>query len=138
MKSKNKIKFTIKRKKEKPWFKKKIPGDHRVRFYHDSKNGHPFMSISKNGNFYYGHEMTTHPSLTKAGKPRAMYVQFKKNPMPARKTKSYYRKTVKKIYSRNCSKPRLSRRKWTLSKKDLKRLRRVDKNKIKNVRLATD
>ena len=82
--NKNRIKFTIKRKKEKPWFKKKIPGDHRLRFYHDLISRHPFMSISKNGNVYYGHEMTTHPSLTKAGKPRAGYIQFKRNPNPKR------------------------------------------------------
>ena len=82
--------------------------------------------------------MTTHPSLTKARKPRAGYIQFKRNPNPKSKQKSYFHKSIKRIYSPKNGMPRLSRRKWSLSKKDLKKLRKMDRHKIKNVRPVTN
>ena len=129
------------RKNEKPFSKQMIPGDHIVRFYRDAKSGHPFMSISKNINVYYGHEMTTHPSLTKHGTIREGYVRLRKNPRAHDKARSYYHKSIKRITNlhEGNGKGRLSPRKhWRLSKRDLRRLKRIDKAKIKNVRLASD
>ena len=119
---------------------KKIPGDHMLRFYRDNKSSHPFMSISKNKNTHYGHEMTTHPSLNQKGLPRIGYIRFRKNPNPNNKNKSYYHKSIRKIKDTRTEKGlRLKRKKnWRIINKDLKRLKRIDKNKIKNVRRAND
>lgn len=127
-------------KKQKPWNRQKISGDHRIRFYRDAKSGHPFMSISRKNRAHYGHEMTTTPSLTINGKPRQNYVRFRSNPNRNDKRKSYYSRPIKRIKNLETNLGfRLRRYKnWRLSRKDLKRLKKIDKKKIKNVRPAND
>lgn len=117
---------------QKAEYKRKIPGDHKLRFYRDSKSGHPYMSISKNGNKYYGHEMTSHPSVRESGKPRKKYVKMHKNPNPDDKRISYYNMNVKRII--NIDFRLRLHPKWKISSRDLKILKIIDKKKIKNVR----
>ena len=117
---------------QKAEYKRKIPGDHRLRFYRDSKSGHPYMSISKNGNKYYGHEMTSHPSVRESGKPRKKYVKMHKNPNPDDKRISYYNRNVKRII--NIDFRLRFHPKWKIGSRDLKILKIIDKKKIKNVR----
>ena len=117
---------------------KKIPGDHIVRFYYDKKSGHPFMSISLYKIIVYGHEMTTHPSRKENGLPRNGYVRFRKNPNPSSKEKSYYHRSIKRIENKE-KHGRLSYKKsWVISKRDLRRLKRIDQKKIKNVRCVNN
>ncbi len=117
---------------QKAEYKRKIPGDHKLRFYRDSKSGHPYMSISKNGNKYYGHEMTSHPSVREGGKPRKKYVKMHKNPNPDDKRISYYNRNVKRII--NIDFRLRLHPKWKIGSRDLRILKIIDKKKIKNVR----
>lgn len=96
------------------------------------------MGISESGKDVYGHNLTTHPSLTKDGKPRSGYQALKKSPNPKDVRKSYYEKSIKKIRNaRNEKGPRLKRKtKWEIGKKDLKRLRKADRKRIKNIHPA--
>ena len=128
------------RKIQRSYNKQKIPGDHRLRFYRDAKSGHPFMSISKNFNCHYGHEMTRNPSLTSGKSPRRGYQPFKKNPNTKDKTKSFYHKSIKRIKDVETHLGRRFRRykNWIISKADLRIIKRLDKKKIKNVRRAND
>lgn len=128
------------RKIQRPYNKQKIPGDHRLRFYRDAKSGHPFMSISKNCDYHYGHEMTRNPSLTISKTPRRGYQQFRHNPNTKDKVQSYYHKSIKRIKNIETHLGRRFRRNknWIISKADLRILRRLDKRKIKNVRRAND
>ena len=130
----------IKRKLQKPFYQQKIPGDHKLRFFRDSKSGHPFLSISRKQSIYYGHEMTRRPSLNTAKNPREGYVKLRINPNKSDKSNSYYHKSIKRISNKaNEQGDRLRRyKKWTISRKDLKTLKAVDKKKIKNVRRAND
>lgn len=136
--SQKKKRFIKKKRKIKPWNKRKIPGDHRLRFYRDAKSGHPFMSISKCFDIHFGHEMTESPSLLQTGKPKSNYIRLRKNPNPNDKRRSYYQKSIKRLNNtKKGNKPRLSlRKKWSISNKDLKRLKNIDKKRIKNVRRA--
>ena len=113
---------------------RKIPGDHNLRFFFDEKSGHPFMSVSKKGDYYFGHEMTTSPELTQSNRIRKCYVKFRKNPNPHNKKKSFYHKRIKQ----NIFSPKNGRlkpkRNWRISSRDLKILRKIDRRKIKNVR----
>ena len=122
----------------KPTNKKRIAGDHILRFHFDQKSGHPFMSISKKGDYYYGHEMTSSPSLRESGEVRSKYVKFRTNPnrSQSKRQKSYYRRRIKmNLYSPTGGRLK-PKQKWKISRFDLKKLKRLDKNKIKNVRTA--
>ena len=122
----------------KPTSQKRIAGDHILRFHYDQKSGHPFMSISKKGDYYYGHEMTSSPSLKESGEIRSKYIRFRKNPNgnQPKSQRSYYRKRIKmNLYSPVGGRLKL-KKKWKIGKSDLKRLKRIDKYKIKNVRTA--
>ena len=90
------------------------------------------ISITKY--YYYGHEMTTHPSLRENGLPRKGYVRFRKNPNPNSKEKSYYHISIKRIIYVEKNGRFSPKRKWYISKRDLRRLKRIDYKKIKNVR----
>ena len=116
--------------------KQKIPGDHIIRFFRDAKSGHPYMSISKEGNKYYGHDMTSHPSLKDDGALRKKYQKFHRNPNPDDNKNSFYHRRIKKIINtKNTYGYRLRLHpKWKISTRDLKILRNLDKRKIKNVR----
>ena len=118
---------------------KRIPGNHIIRFYRDAKSNHPFMSISNIELIHYGHEMTSHPSLKQDGRPRNCYIRFRKNPNPNNKgIKCYYNRAIKRLKNKKTQLGyRLQpRNNWIISLKDLKRLKRIDKRKIKNVRLV--
>ena len=116
--------------------KKKVPGDHFVRFYYDYKTAHPFMCISNYKNYYFGHEMTTHPSLRKNGTIKSGYIRFRKNPNPESKNKSYYYKALKRILNSSNKKGKRLRlyKKWRILRSDLKRLKRLDKRKSPHIR----
>ena len=75
--------------------------------------------------------MTTTPSLTINGKPRQNYVRFRSNPNRNDKRKSYYSRPIKRIKNLETNLGfRLRRYKnWRLSRKDLKRLKKIDKKK---------
>ena len=117
--------------------KRMIPGDHVVRFYRDAKSNHPFMCISIYKLIHYGHMMTTHPSLKKDGRPRCEYIRFRINPNRNNKKMSYYSKTIVRIIDKKmiCGQRLQLRKNWKISLRDLRRLKRIDKNKIKNVRI---
>ena len=117
---------------QRPENERRIPGDHRLRFYRDIKSGHPYMSISKNGNKYYGHDMTSHPSLKDNGSPRKKYVKMHRNPNPDDKRVSYYSRKIKRVI--NYGQRLRLHPKWRISYKDLKVLKMINKKKIKNVR----
>ena len=105
----------------KPTYLKRIPGDHRIRFYIDLKSKHPFMCISIYCKTYYGHEMTSHPSLYKDGSVKVRFIRFKVNPNPKDKRKSFYKKSITRISGPFIGKiNRLAKKKnWRISKKDL-------------------
>lgn len=125
-----------KKKIQKPWNKQKIPGNHRIAFYRDKKSGHPYMRISRYGKYYYGHDMTTHPSLRTDKVPRRGYVRFRKNPNPSSKEKSYYHKSIRRLWvvNSNSGKRFDCKKDWVISNYDLRKLKRIDKKRIKNIR----
>lgn len=122
----------------KPTYLKRIPGDHRLRFFLDIKSSHPFMCISIYKNTYYGHQMTTHPSLYSDGTVKRGYMRFKKNPNKKDKRFAYYEISIRRIVNTISDNGyRLKRRyTWVICKKDLKTLKQIDKKIIKNVRRA--
>lgn len=128
------------RRTQKPWNRQKVPGDHKIRFFRDAKSGHPFMSISMKNNYHYGHEMTTSPSLDSKEKPRKNYIRLATNPNKNDKRRSFYNRSIKRINNKPSHLGNRLRRykNWKITRKDLKRLKRVDKKRIKNVRLADD
>lgn len=122
------------KKNQKPKNKQMIPGDHKLSFYIDEVSGHPFMRISKYKNRYYGHNVTDSPSRKKNGDVRSGYVRFRKNPKPKTKKVGYYRKKVDIIIQDPNKDDRLSlKRTWSISNRDLRRLRRQNKNRIKSI-----
>ncbi len=135
-----KNKKTIRTKLKKHKRTRKIPGDHKLRFYRDAKSGHPFMSVSKSKDIYFGHEMTKHPSLTEMGQPRASYVLFYRNPNPYCRESSYFHKSIRRIKNGIINNVDRLKRKplWRISRRDLKKVRNIDKKKIKNVRPVDD
>ena len=116
--------------------KKRIPGNHLVFFYYDYKTAHPFMCISNYNNYYYGHEMTTHPSLRQNGSIKSDYIRFRRNPNPTNKNKSYYHKSIKRIINTTNKKGKRLRmyKTWKISNTDLRRLKRLDKRKSPHIR----
>ena len=122
-------------KTQKPENKKMIPGDHTIRFFRDMKSGHPYLSVSRAGDKYFGHDMTSHPSLKESGTPRMRYQKMHKNPNPDDKRTSYYNRRIKRVLSKGNHFSRLRLHpKWKISNRDLRVLRNIDKHKIKNVR----
>ena len=128
-------KIRKKYKIQKPWNKQKIPGDHKLAFYRDNKSGHPYMRISEYGNYYYGHDLTSHPSLREDKRPRNGYIRFKRNPNPSSKERSYYHKSIRRLLSIDSYNfKRFSPRKgWNIYRRDMRKLKKIDYRKIKNI-----
>ena len=84
--------------------------------------------------------MTTSPSLDFKQRPRKNYIRLKFNPNKNDKRNSYYSRSIKRIKNKESHLGNRLRRykNWRISRKDLKRLKKIDKKKIKNVRLADD
>jgi len=131
----NKKRIRKKYKIQKPWNKQMIPGDHKLAFYRDSKSGHPYMRISKHRNYYYGHEMTSHPSLRNNRTPRSGYISFRRNPNPTNKERSYYHKSIRRlmVVVNNANRFR-AHITWAISKRDMKKLKRIDRKRIKSIK----
>ena len=126
---KRKYKKIRNRKKiQRPYSTQKIKGDHIIRFYFYEKSHHPFMSVTKHGNYHDGHNMTTHPSLRMNKTIRGRYRRFRKNPNPDSSSISYYEGPLIRNVTAD---PKLMRLKknWFLSIGDLKRLKINDKTK---------
>lgn len=126
--------ITMKRKIQKPKNKQMIHGDHRVRFYFDIFSNHPFLCISQYRNIYFGHSITDSPSRRKSGKVRSHYARFMKNPQPNKKNRAYFDKRIDTIIQKPHMDHRLNlKRNWIISNRDLRRLRRIDRNRIKSI-----
>ena len=61
-----------KRKNERPLEARKW--NRQFKFYHNKASNHFLLGVAKRGNTIAGHDMTTHPSLTKNGKPKKVFV----------------------------------------------------------------
>ena len=122
----------MKNKKQKPLLKQKW-NKHFV-FYHNKGTLHFVLGVAKRGDYVAGHELTTHPSLNKNGKPKKKYILLQKNPNPGDVRNSYadkhLRKNIRVHFQDTWEKRLVIRKKWKLSKKDKKYIKKLDKKKI--------
>lgn len=104
-----------------------------IKFYHNKTSNHFFLSVAKRGDYVAGHDMTTHPTLTKSGVPKKRYLKLIHNPNPNDSRNSYIHKKLRKdvrIHFEDTHQMRLSLKKqWKLSKADKKRIKKIDRNK---------
>ena len=105
-------------------------------FYHNQTSKHFFLGVAKRGDTLAGHDMTTHPSLNKGGKPKKRYLKLQKNPNPKDNRDSYIHRKLRKnvrIHYEDTHLLRLTRKKkWKLCKTDRRIIKRMDKKQIKN------
>ena len=121
-----------KRKNQKPLNKQRW--NKQIKFYHNKGSGHFFLCVGYRGDYVAGHDLTTHPTLNRKGKPKNKYIALFKNPNPNDKRKSFMDKHLRKnlkIHFQDSGKKRLTKKQnWKLSKRDKKRIKRLDRNKI--------
>ena len=105
-----------------------------IKIYHNKGSEHFLISIATRGDYAAGHDLTTHPSLNKNGFPKKKYMLLHKNPNPLDKRKSYINKHLRKnikMHFVDTGRKRLElKKKWKVSKKDKKKIKRIDRNKI--------
>ena len=129
---KNNKKIRNKRKIEKPYIKKKW--QKRTKFYHNKGSLHFLWSIANKGDVVAGHDMTSHPAVNKTtGKPKRKYMEVK-NPDPGSDKQSFINKKLRKdlkIHFPDTGNIRLTeKKKWVANDEDVKRIKKIDKNKI--------
>ena len=104
------------------------------KLYHNKGSEHFYLGVALRGDFVAGHDMTTHPSLNKRGKPKRKYIVLIKNPNPKDDRTSYVdkflRKNVRKHFEDSGKKRLTVKKKWKLSKADKKIINKIDKNKL--------
>ena len=105
-------------------------------FYHNNTSQHFFLGVAKRGDTLAGHDMTTHPTLYKNGKPKRRYLKLKKNPNPKDNRASYLHRKLRKnvrMHFEDTHQLRLIRKKkWKLCKEDSKIIKKMDRKQIKN------
>ena len=120
------------RKIQRPTFLNKW--NRRITFYHNKSSRHFLLGIAKQGDYIAGHDMTTHPSLKKCLKPKKKYFRLSRNPNPNDERVSYVDRKLRKnirFHFEDSGKKRLTKKKnWKLSKRDKKRVRKIDYKKL--------
>ena len=95
---------------------------------------HFLLGSAERGDYVAGHDLTTHPSLNKTGKPKRKYLELLKNPNPEDERVSYINKHLRKDVNKHfldTGRQRLTlKKKWRLSKKDRMHVRRIDRKKL--------
>lgn len=117
--------------------KKGLPGKKENRFYIDEMSGHPFVSQSKHGVFFYGHNVTHSPLRNFDGSIKRKYRRFPRRIVPGDPRASYFDTTLFRI--NNAPKPgkttgRLKRKNWRLSKANKEILRKVERERVKRAK----
>ena len=103
--------------------------------YHNKGSKHFLLSVESRGDYAFGHDMTTSPSLTKDNQPRKRYMALYKNPNPKDKRTSYIHKNpriVKKHFEDSGDKRLTKKREWKVHKKDKRVIKKLNKKKLKN------
>ena len=122
----------IKYKIQRPTLKQKW--NKQLKCYHNKGSGHFLLCVAKKTTKVAGHDLTTHPSLTKNNSPKNKYIALTNNPNLDDTRISYINKKLRKnvdLYFKDTGKRRLTvKKKWKLSKKDKSVIKRIDKNKI--------
>ena len=107
-----------------------------IKIYHNKASCHFYLGVAKRGDCVAGHDMTTHPSLTKSGDPKKKYIALSINPNPSDKRKSYIDKKLRKnvnVHFEDTMRKRLTHKKgWKLKRKDKKMINKFDKNSWAN------
>ena len=105
-----------------------------IKIFHNKGSKHFLLVIALRGNYVAGHDLTTHPSLNKDGNPKKKYLKLYKNPNPSDKRNSYLDKHLRiniRINFDDTGRKRLIvKRKWKISKRDKKIIKRMDRNKL--------
>ena len=121
-----------KKKIQKPLSKQKW--NKQFKFYHNKGSEHFLLGVAERGGCAAGHDLTTHPSLNKNGKPKRKYLELTKNPNPEDSRVSYInrrlRKDVKRFFEDTGKKRLTVKKKWKLSKRDKKRIKKLDRKKL--------
>ena len=103
-------------------------------FYHNMGSKHFLLGVAEKGDHIAGHDLTTHPSLNKNNKPKRKYLKLVRNPNSRDKRVSYInkhlRKDVKKHFSDTGNLRLTLKKNWKLSKRDKKRVRKIDYKKL--------
>ena len=105
-----------------------------IKIYHNKGSGHFLLGVAEKGDYVADHDLTTHPILNKIGKPKKKYMLLSKNPNPKDLRKSYLNKHLRKNITRHfpdTGRKRLEiKKKWKISKKDKKAIKRINHKKI--------
>lgn len=122
-----------KRKNERPLKARKW--NRQFKFYHNKASNHFLLGVAKRGNTIAGHDMTTHPSLTKDGKPRKKYLLLNQNPNRLDERLSYidkkFRNDVQLRFADTLQRRLTIKKKWKLDKASKKVIKKLDRKKIK-------
>ena len=100
-------------------------------------SGHPFVSQSKHGVFFCGHNVTHSPLRNFDGSIKRKYRRFPRRIVPGDPRASYFDTTLFRIS--NAPKPgkttgRLKRKNWRLSKANKEILRKVERERVKRAK----
>ena len=110
------------KKIERPLDERKWERENKI--YHSKGSEHFFYGTKRISDYIAGHDMTTHPSLTKNKKPRKRFMKLTTNPNPDDKRTSYlnrHLRVVKEHYEDTGNKRLIRKKKWKVHKRDRKR-----------------